>query len=142
MSTTRPRKRSRAMNVCGRWRVVVHCCDGPTTARHNEYRMDLPTRRGKGLGDTYPFTEPREILGGNYIILDKDQTEALEIAAQHSGARVGAVDVRQIFVLATSLENSWHFLSAMMPIPSIANRLFHSERRRFVRHPILLKPQA
>ncbi|MFO1001536.1 MAG: YciI family protein [Planctomycetaceae bacterium] len=47
-----------------------------------------------------PFAETREVLGGYYIILAKDQSEALEIAARHSGARVGAVEVRQVFDLA------------------------------------------
>lgn len=44
-----------------------------------------------------PFAETREVLGGYYFILAKDQAEAVEIAAQHSGARVGAVEVRQVF---------------------------------------------
>ena len=47
-----------------------------------------------------PFAETREVLGGYYMILAKDQSEALEIAARHSGARVGAVEVRQVFDLA------------------------------------------
>ena len=47
-----------------------------------------------------PFAETREVLGGYYMILAKDQSEALEIAARHSGARVGAVEVRQVFVLS------------------------------------------
>lgn len=44
-----------------------------------------------------PFAETREVLGGYYVMLAQDQAEALEIAARHSGARVGAVEVRQIF---------------------------------------------
>jgi len=47
-----------------------------------------------------PFAETREVLGGYYMILAKDQSEALEIAARHSGARVGAVEVRQVFDLS------------------------------------------
>lgn len=44
-----------------------------------------------------PFAETREVLGGYYIILAKDQAEAMEIAAEHPGARVGAVEVREVF---------------------------------------------
>lgn len=44
-----------------------------------------------------PFAETREVLGGFYMILAKDQEEALGYAAQHSGARVGAVEVRQVY---------------------------------------------
>lgn len=44
-----------------------------------------------------PFAETREVLGGFYVILAKDQEEALDYAAQHSGARVGAVEVRQVY---------------------------------------------
>ena len=31
------------------------------------------------------------------MILAKDHAEALKIAAEHSGARVGAVEVREVF---------------------------------------------
>ncbi len=44
-----------------------------------------------------PFAETREVLGGYYIVLARDQEEAMEFAAQHSGARLGAVEVRQVF---------------------------------------------
>ncbi len=47
-----------------------------------------------------PFAETREVLGGYYLILATDQTEALDIAARHSGARIGAVEVRQVFDLS------------------------------------------
>ncbi|MBX3414684.1 MAG: hypothetical protein KF708_18495 [Pirellulales bacterium] len=46
-----------------------------------------------------PFAETREVLGGFYLILARDQDEALDYAAQHSGARVGAVEVRQVYDL-------------------------------------------
>ena len=46
-----------------------------------------------------PFAETSEVMGGYYLILAKDQTEAVEIAAEHSGARVGAVEVREVFDL-------------------------------------------
>ncbi len=49
-----------------------------------------------------PFTETREVLGGYYLILAHDQPEAVSIAARHSGARVGSVEVRQVFELPSS----------------------------------------
>ena len=57
-------------------------------------------RNGHRLVTDGPFAETREVLGGYYVILAQNQTEALEIAARHSGARVGAVEVRQIFDLS------------------------------------------
>jgi hypothetical protein len=47
-----------------------------------------------------PFAETREVLGGYYLMLAKDHSEAVTIASQHSGARVGAVEVRQVFDLS------------------------------------------
>jgi len=44
-----------------------------------------------------PFAETREVLGGYYLILAKDEEEALSYASRHSGARVGAVEVRPLF---------------------------------------------
>ncbi len=46
-----------------------------------------------------PFAETREFLGGYYLILAKDLSEAVAIAAQHSGARFGTVEVRRVFEL-------------------------------------------
>ncbi len=46
-----------------------------------------------------PFAETREVLGGFYLVLAEDQNEALKIAARHSGARVGTVEVRPLFDL-------------------------------------------
>jgi hypothetical protein len=54
-------------------------------------------RNGHRLVTDGPFAETREVLGGYYVILAHDQAEAVEIAARHSGARVGAVEVREIF---------------------------------------------
>ena len=50
-----------------------------------------------------PFAETREVLGGYYLILAKDQQAALEIAAQHSGVHVGAVEVREVFDLSQAI---------------------------------------
>jgi hypothetical protein len=56
-------------------------------------------RDGRRLVTEGPFAETREFLGGYYLILAKDLNEAVSIAARHSGARVGTVEVRQVFDL-------------------------------------------
>ena len=43
-----------------------------------------------------PFAETREVLGGYYIIDVPSLDDAIKIAARHSGARVGGVEVRSI----------------------------------------------
>jgi len=58
-------------------------------------------RHGKRSVTDGPFAETREVLGGYYLILAKDLDEALEIAGRHSGAGVGAVEVREVFDLST-----------------------------------------
>ena len=58
-------------------------------------------RNGQRIVTDGPFAETREVLGGYYLILARDQDEAVEIAAEHSGAKVGAVEVRQVFDLST-----------------------------------------
>ena len=63
-------------------------------------------RNGQRIVTDGPFAETREVLGGYYLILAKDLAEAVEIAAQHSGARVGAVEVRQVFDLPSSEKNA------------------------------------
>ncbi len=54
-------------------------------------------REGRKQITDGPFAETREVLGGYYLILADDQQEAVLIAARHSGARVGSVEVRQVF---------------------------------------------
>lgn len=56
-------------------------------------------RDGRRLVTDGPFAETREFLGGYYLILAKDLNEAISIGAQHSGARVGSVEVRRVFEL-------------------------------------------
>lgn len=56
-------------------------------------------RDGKRVVTDGPFAETREFLGGYYLFLAKDLNEAISIAAQHSGARVGTVEVRRVFEL-------------------------------------------
>jgi hypothetical protein len=64
-----------------------------TTAKSVRVRNDRPT-----VTDG-PFAETREVLGGYYMILAKDQAEALAVAAQTPGARDGSCEVRQVFDL-------------------------------------------
>ena len=53
-------------------------------------------REGKRLVTDGPFAETREVLGGFYLIDVDNLDEAIEIAARHSGARVGTVEIRQV----------------------------------------------
>jgi hypothetical protein len=57
----------------------------------------IRVRNGQRTVTDGPFAETYEVMGGYYLILAKDQAEALEIAGQHSGARVGSVEVREVF---------------------------------------------
>lgn len=57
----------------------------------------IRVRNNQRLVSDGPFAETREVLGGYYVILAKDHAAALKIAAEHSGARVGAVEVREVF---------------------------------------------
>jgi hypothetical protein len=56
-------------------------------------------RNGKRLVTDGPFAETREILGGYYLIDVADLNEAIQIAARHSGARVGTVEIRPVMEL-------------------------------------------
>ena len=56
-------------------------------------------RDGKPIVTDGPFVETREVLGGYYIIDVADRDEAIRIAARHSGARVGGVEVRPLLDL-------------------------------------------
>lgn len=57
----------------------------------------IRVRNGQRLVTDGPFTETREVLGGYYLILASNRDEAVRIAAKHSGARLGAVEVRPVF---------------------------------------------
>lgn len=59
-------------------------------------------RDGKRQITDGPFAETREVLGGYYLIFAQDQAEALSFAAAHPGVHVGAVEVRQVFDLASA----------------------------------------
>jgi hypothetical protein len=53
-------------------------------------------RDGKRLVTEGPFAETREQIGGYFLIEAKDLDEAIEIAAQIPGARIGTVEVRPV----------------------------------------------
>ena len=53
-------------------------------------------RDGKRLVTEGPFAETREQIGGYFLDEAKDLNEALEIAAQIPGARIGTVEVRPV----------------------------------------------
>ena len=57
-------------------------------------------RDGRRMITDGPFAETHEVLGGYYLILAEDRATATRLAAQHPGARVGAVEVRPLFDLS------------------------------------------
>ena len=46
-----------------------------------------------------PFAETSEVLGGYYLIDVENLDEAIAIAAQHPGARMGTVEIRPLYQL-------------------------------------------
>lgn len=58
-------------------------------------------REGQRIVLDGPFAETREVMGGYYVIYARDHDDALAYAARHSGARLGAVEVREIFDLSS-----------------------------------------
>ncbi|MBC8114994.1 MAG: YciI family protein [Candidatus Saccharimonas sp.] len=56
-------------------------------------------RDGKQLVTDGPFAETREVLGGYHLIDVKDLDEAIAIAGQHPGARLGTVEIRPVMEL-------------------------------------------
>jgi hypothetical protein len=56
-------------------------------------------RNGRRTLTDGPFAETREVLGGFYLLTATNVDEVIDIAAQHSGARVGTVEVRRVFEL-------------------------------------------
>lgn len=59
----------------------------------------VKVRDGKRMVTDGPFAETREILGGYYIIATNSVDDAVEIAKQHPGVRVGAVEIRELYAL-------------------------------------------
>jgi hypothetical protein len=56
-------------------------------------------RDGKRLVTDGPFAETREVLGGYYLIDVPNLNEAISIAQQHPGARLGTVEIRPVIEL-------------------------------------------
>jgi hypothetical protein len=56
-------------------------------------------REGKRLVTDGPFAETREQLGGYFLITAKDLDEAIDIAGQIPGARIGAIEIRPVVEL-------------------------------------------
>lgn len=57
-------------------------------------------RDGKRLVTDGPFAETHEQLGGYFLVDAKDLDEAINIAGQIPGARLGAVEIRPVMELA------------------------------------------
>ncbi|MBD1864468.1 MULTISPECIES: YciI family protein [Trichocoleus] len=60
----------------------------------------IQVRDGKSLITDGPFAETREQLGGFFLIDAQDLDEAIAIAAQIPGARVGTVEIRPVLEVA------------------------------------------
>lgn len=60
----------------------------------------IRVRDGKSLVTDGPFAETREQLGGFFLIDAQDLDEAIAIAAQIPGARVGTVEIRPVLEVA------------------------------------------
>ncbi|MBW4445238.1 MAG: YciI family protein [Plectolyngbya sp. WJT66-NPBG17] len=60
----------------------------------------VQVRNGKNLITDGPFAETREQLGGFFLIDAQDLDEAIDIAAQIPGAKVGTVEIRPVLEVA------------------------------------------
>ncbi|MBW4491415.1 MAG: YciI family protein [Trichocoleus desertorum ATA4-8-CV12] len=60
----------------------------------------VQVRNGKSLVTDGPFAETREQLGGFFLIDAQNLDEAIAIAAQIPGARVGTVEIRPVLEVA------------------------------------------
>ncbi|HEY9655764.1 MAG TPA: YciI family protein [Crinalium sp.] len=60
----------------------------------------VQVREGNSLVTDGPFAETREQLGGFFLINAQDLDEAIAIAAQIPGARVGTVEIRPVLEVA------------------------------------------
>ena len=55
-------------------------------------------RDGKTISTDGPFAETKEQLGGFYVLDCKDLEEAIELAAQIPGAKLGSIEIRPVVV--------------------------------------------
>jgi hypothetical protein len=56
-------------------------------------------RNGRVSTTDGPFAETKEQLGGYYLIEAKDLNEAIRLASQIPGARLGSIEVRPVMVI-------------------------------------------
>ena len=54
-------------------------------------------QNGETVTSDGPFAETKEQMGGYFVVDAKDLDDAIEIAAQLPGARVGSIEVRPIW---------------------------------------------
>jgi hypothetical protein len=71
-----------------------------------------------------PFAETREVLGGYYLILAHSQEEAVQIASQHSGARVGAVEVREVVDIPAITNRQANEILSSRDLPFTPDQVF------------------
>jgi hypothetical protein len=65
--------------------------------------VTVRVREGKVSTTDGPYAETKEQLGGYYVIEARDLNEAIRVAAQIPGARLGCVEVRPIAEDANTL---------------------------------------
>lgn len=65
-----------------------------------ETATSVRVRDGKPLVTDGPFAETREQLGGFFLIDAQDLDEAIAIASQIPGAKVGTVEIRPVIEVA------------------------------------------
>jgi hypothetical protein len=58
--------------------------------------VTVRVRNGKVSTTDGPFAETKEQLGGYYLIEARDLNEAIQIAAEIPGAKIGCVEVRPV----------------------------------------------
>jgi hypothetical protein len=74
---------------------------GGEALQPNPTATTLSQKDGQTITTDGPFAETKEGLGGFYLIEARDLDEALELAAQCPGIRVGSIEVRPIWEMGT-----------------------------------------
>ena len=69
---------------------------GAAPLHHSSETTCVKVRDGKRVITDGPFAETREQIGGYFLVEAKDRDEAIAIAAQIPGARIGTVEVRPV----------------------------------------------
>ena len=76
------------LDLVGDRRLIGDALQSPSTA------ATVRIRRSERLVADGPFAETKEVVGGFDVIECETRAEALEIAAAHPVAKIGAVEVR------------------------------------------------